>query len=70
VLARLDNFVKDEVVKRLTNSTIENIQGIWTARQLEMADLHRGTRTRLTLQQVKYRVPMKEEDFTLEAIRR
>jgi hypothetical protein len=70
VLARLDNFVKDDVVKRLTNSTIENIQGIWTARQLEMADLHRGTKTRLTLQQVKYAVPMKEEDFTLEAIRR
>jgi len=70
VLARLDNFVKDEVVKRLTNSTIENIQGIWTARQLEMTDVHRGTRTRLTLQQVKYNVAMKEEDFTLEAIRR
>jgi hypothetical protein len=70
VLARLDNFVKDEVVKRLTNSTIENIQGIWTARQLEMADLHRGTRTRLTLQQVKYNAPMKEEEFTLQAIRR
>jgi hypothetical protein len=70
VLARLDNFVKDEVVKRLTNSTIENIQGIWTARQLEMTDLHRGTRTRLTLQQIKYNVAMKEEDFTLDAIRR
>lgn len=70
VLARLDNFVEDEVVKRLTNSTIENIQGIWTARQLEMADLRRGTRTRLTLQQVAYNMPMKDESFTLAAIRR
>ena len=70
VLARLDNYVGDEVAKRLTNSTIENIQGIWTARQLEMADLTRGTRTRLTLQQVKYNEPMKDADFTLEAIRR
>jgi len=69
VLARLDHFVEDEVVKRLTNSTIENIQGIWTARQLEMADLHRGTRTRLSLQQVKYNAPIKEREFTLEAIR-
>ena len=69
-LARLDNFVKDEVVKRLTYSTIENIQGIWTARQLEMADLHRGSRTRLTLQEVKYNIPTKDEDFTLQAIRR
>jgi hypothetical protein len=70
VMARLDNFVKDEVVKRLTCSIIEDIQGIWTARQLEMSDLHRGTRTRLTLQQVKYNAPMKEGDFTLQAIRR
>jgi hypothetical protein len=67
--ARLDNFVKDDAVRRLTYSAIENIQGIWTARQLEMAELRRGSRTRLTLQQVKYNVPMKEDDFTLQAIR-
>ena len=58
------------MVKRLTYSTLENIQGIWTARQLEMSDLHRGSRTRLTLQQVRYNVPTKDEDFTLQAIRR
>jgi len=69
-VARLDNFVKDEVVRRLAYSSIENVQGIWTARQLEMSDLRRGTHTRLTLQQVKYNAPMKEDDFTLQAIRR
>lgn len=68
--ARLDNFVKDEVVRRLTYSNIENIQGIWTARLLEMADLRRGTHTRLSLQQVKYNSFMKEDAFTLQAIRR
>jgi hypothetical protein len=67
--AQLDNFVKDEVVRRLTYSSLENIQGIWTARQLEMAELRHGSRTRLTLQQVKYSVPMKDDDFTLQAIR-
>jgi hypothetical protein len=67
--ARIDSFVKDDVVRRLTYSDIENIQGIWTARQLEMAELRRGSRTRLTLLQVKYNVPMKDDDFTLQAIR-
>jgi hypothetical protein len=67
--ARLDNFVKDEVVRRLTYSSFENIQGIWTARQLDMAELRRNSRTRLTLQEVKYNLPMKEENFTLLAIR-
>jgi hypothetical protein len=68
--ARLENYVGDEVVRRLNCSNIENVQGIWTARQLEMADLRRGSRTRLTLQQIKYNVPTKAEDFTLQAIRR
>jgi len=67
---RLDNFVDDEVVKRLTSSNLENIQGIWTARLLEMADLRRHTRTRLALQQVSYNTPMKDQDFTLQGIRR
>jgi Outer membrane lipoprotein-sorting protein len=67
---RLDNFVKDEVVRRLLSSNLENIQGIWTARLLDMTDLRRGTHTRLTLQQVKYNSFMKDEAFTLQAIRR
>jgi Outer membrane lipoprotein-sorting protein len=70
VLARLDNFVKDDIIRRLKFSTFENIQGYWTARQLDMSDLPRHTRTRLTLEQVKYNAPMKDEEFTLQAIRR
>ena len=47
-----------------------NVLGIWTARQLEMSDLRRGSRTRLTLDKLQYNLPMKEDDFTLEALRR
>ena len=68
--ARIENFVKDQVVRRLNYSDIRNVQGIWTARQLEMTDLRRGSRTRLTLDKLEYNVPLKEEDFTLQAIRR
>jgi hypothetical protein len=69
-LARVENFLKDQVVRRLVYSDIANIQGIWTARTLEMSDLRRGSRTRLTLDKLQYNVPMKDEDFTLQAIRR
>ena len=62
--------MKDQVVRRLNYSDIENVQGIWTARQMEMADLRRGSRTRLTLDKLAYNVPFKDEDFTLQAIRR
>jgi len=68
--ARLDNFVKDEVVRRLLSTNLENIQGIWTARLLDITDLRRGTHTRLSLQQIKYNSFMKDEAFTLQAIRR
>jgi outer membrane lipoprotein-sorting protein len=68
--ARIENDIRDKVVRRLEYSRIENVQGIWTARELEMADLTRGSRTRLTLDALQYNVPFAEADFTLEAIRR
>jgi outer membrane lipoprotein-sorting protein len=68
--ARIENYNKDQVVRRLNYSDIRNVQGIWTARQLEMTDVKRGSRTRLTLDKLEYNVPLKDEDFTLQAIRR
>jgi outer membrane lipoprotein-sorting protein len=68
--ARIENYVRDEVVRRLDYRDMQEIQGIWTARQLEMHDLRRGSRTRLTLQNLQYDVPMDAGDFTLQALRR
>ena len=68
--ARIENFVKYQAVRQLNYTDIQNVQGIWTARQLEMTDLRRGSRTRLTLDKLQYNVPLKEEDFTLQAVRR
>jgi outer membrane lipoprotein-sorting protein len=68
--ARVENYVKDQAVRRLNYSDIRNVQGIWTARELEMTDLRRGSRTKLTLDKLEYNVPLKDEDFTLQAIRR
>ena len=68
--ARIENLVKDQVVRRLNYLDIQNVQGIWTAKQLEMTDVKRNSRTRLTLDKLQYNVPMKEDDFTLQAIRR
>jgi outer membrane lipoprotein-sorting protein len=68
--ARFENYIKDQAVRRLTYSSFQNVQGIWTAKQLEMVDLRRNSRTRLTLDKLEYNVPLKDEDFTLQAIRR
>jgi outer membrane lipoprotein-sorting protein len=69
-LARIENYVKEQIVRRLNYSGLQNVQGIWTATRLEMSDLRRGSRTRLTLDKLQYNIPMKDEDFTLQALRR
>ncbi len=66
---RVENFVKRDVVRRLKYSRIENTEGIWTARVLEMTDLRRNSRTILTFDRLQYNVPMNDEDFTLQAFR-
>ena len=68
--ARIENFVGNELMRRLAYSDIQNVQGIWTARQLEMHDLKRNSRTRLTFEKLQYNVALAEDDFTLQALRR
>jgi outer membrane lipoprotein-sorting protein len=68
--ARIESYTKDDPVRRLNYSDIRNVQGIWTARLLEMTDLRRGSRTRLTLDKLEYNVALNDDDFTLQAIRR
>ncbi len=68
--ARIDSYVKDDVVRRLEYRDIRNVQGVWTALQTTMTDLRRGSITRLALDKVEYNVLLRDEDFTVEALRR
>ena len=68
--ARVENERKGQIVRRLNYQDIASVQGVWTARRLEMTDLTRGSRTVLTLDKLQYNTPMTEENFTLQAIRR
>ncbi len=67
---RVENFSKGDLVRRLEYGRFEQVQGIWTARRLEMTDLRRNSRTILTFDRLAYGVSMNEQDFTLQAIRR
>ena len=68
--ALIENEIKGQMVRRLAYGDLENVQGIWTARLLEMTDLRRKSRTVLRLEKLEYNLPLKEEDFTLQALRR
>jgi hypothetical protein len=67
--AQVESYIKAEVVRRLKYSEVVQVQGIWTARRLEMIDLRRKSRTILTLDKLEYNIPLKDADFTLQALR-
>jgi Outer membrane lipoprotein-sorting protein len=68
-LVRTDNFIKNRLVRQITYSDVESIGGIWTALSVGVADFTRNSRTVLSLEKVKYNLPMKSSDFTRENFR-
>ena len=70
VPAQYENMVKDQVARRLHESDIRSVQNIWTACTLEMTDLRRNSRTILRIEKLAYNVPMQDDDFTVQALRR
>lgn len=69
VAAQYESWIKDQPVRRLHETDIQSVQGIWTARNLEMTDLRRKSRTVLRLDKLEYNVLMKDSDFTVQALR-
>jgi outer membrane lipoprotein-sorting protein len=70
VPVQYENWIEDQLARRLHQSDIQNVQGIWTPRLREMTDLRRRSRTVLRLDKLEYHVALKEEEFTLQALRR
>lgn len=70
VFVRIDAFKGEQLARRILYGDFENVKNIWTARTLEVQDESRKSRTVLKLEKLEYDVPMKEDGFTLQALRR
>jgi len=70
VVAQIESYSKDKLVRRIHYGEVQNVSGIWTPRTVEVFDANRKSRTVLKLEKLEYNTPMKDEDFTLEALRR
>jgi len=70
VAVQYENYVKDQLARKLHATDIQNVQGIWTARSLEMTDLRRKSRTVLRMLKLEYNVQLKDDEFTVQALRR
>jgi hypothetical protein len=70
VIARVEGYKNDKLIRSISYSDIANVQNFWTARKLEVLDAGRNSKTVLVLEKLQYNVPMKDEEFTLQALRR
>jgi hypothetical protein len=70
VVTQIENYKNNELVRRAKYTNIQRIQNIWTAQTLEMFHVKDKSRTILDIDRLEYNVPMKDDDFTLQALRR
>jgi len=68
--AQIENYNKNQLVRRAHYTDIRNDQAIWTAHQIDMHDLKRNSHTILKIEKLQYNAPMKDDAFTLQALRR
>jgi len=70
VVAQIENFKKTELVRKAKYSNIQRVQNIWTAHTIEMFDVKENSRTILAFEKLQYNLPTKDENFTIQAMRR
>jgi hypothetical protein len=70
VAAQIEGYNKNGLARRINYRDIQNVEGHWTARRLEVLDAKTNSRTILKLEKLRYDVPLSENDFTLQALRR
>jgi hypothetical protein len=70
VVVQIENYKKDQLIRRAQYSDIQKVQNIWTPQTIEMFDVQRKSRTVLKIEMLQYNIPMKDEDFTIQAMQR
>jgi len=70
VVARIEGYNKKGLARTIRYTEIAEVQNVWTARELEVSDPEKKSRTVLKLEKLEYNVPLKEDQFTLQALRR
>ena len=69
-IVKVESYNKKGLVRVIDYRDFELAKGIWTARTIEVADVTRNSRTTLKYDKLEYNLPMKDGDFTLDALRR
>ncbi|MCS6953982.1 MAG: outer membrane lipoprotein-sorting protein [Bryobacterales bacterium] len=67
---QMEGYRGGRLIRRVRYLDLELVQGIWTARRLEVTDFTRNSRTVLRVDKLEYNVKLSPEEFTLQALRR
>lgn len=70
LLVQIENYSKDKLVRRIHYSDVRKQDDIWIGRTMEVFDTNRQSHTVLKLEKLRYNIPLKEEEFSIEALRR
>lgn len=66
----IDAWHNERLVRRIHYGDYRRVSNIWTPLTLEVEDMGRKSKTVLKTEKLEYNVPVKEEAFTLQALRR
>jgi len=69
-MVKVEAYNKNGLVRVIDYRDFELASGIWTARTVEVNDIARKSRTILKYDKLEYNLPLKDDDFTLQALRR
>lgn len=69
-VTKVESYNKKGLVRVIDYRDFEQVKGIWTARTTEVLDVTRKSRTILKFEKLEYDVPLKPDQFTVEALRR
>jgi hypothetical protein len=69
-MVKVEAYNKNGLARAIEYRDCELSSGIWTARTIEVNDLARKSRTVLKYDKLEYNLPLIEDDFTLQALRR
>ena len=69
-ITKAEAYSKKCLVRVIDYRDFEQVKGIWTARTTEVLDVGRKSKTILKFEKLEYDVPLKQDDFTVEALRR
>jgi hypothetical protein len=69
-LTKVEAYTKKGLARLIDYRDFELNKGIWTARTTEVNDVTRKSKTILKFDKLEYNLPLKEENFTQQALRR